>query len=565
MLKSLRIQNLAIIESVEIDFDRGLNVFSGETGAGKSIIMDAINLILGAKSSSDLIRSGENFAIVETIFDIENKPQLLSFLDDISIPVEENEIIIRRTIQSNGKNRVFLNNTVINLSTLQEIIEQLIDFCGQGSQYLLKKKSEQLQFLDSYGNLESDFKKFQEKYFEWRKILKELEKFKNENEDKENRLEFLKFQLKDLDELDIKNEIEDKNISEELNIISNSEVLLNFAKEAELLIHGSEVERNSMVDILGSLVTKAEKLVERDKSLEPALKLMTTLKGNLEEVSYFLRKYTEKIDMDEAQIDELNARHSALATAKRKYGPLLSDVIKTREKIREELEKYENSDNLIEEQEKKLAEIKQEMDAAMLVLSQKRKEVSKEFSERIEKGLHELNMPHAQFKIELTEQEPTKYGMDNIKLLIQSNLGSDFNTIEKIASGGEFSRIMLVLHSALSSRTGVQIYLFDEVDAGISGKTAAVVGRKLNRIARKGQVICVTHLPQVASYADAHLRVEKKVDGSESNPKTLCIVHTLKNKEKVEELARMLGGLEGASEPRAMENALAMIEAAAKE
>lgn len=565
MLKSLRIQNLAIIESVEIDFNEGLNVFSGETGAGKSIIMDAINLILGAKSSSDIIRTGESFTFVEAIFDIKNKPQLIDFLDEMGIPAEEDEMVIRRAIQISGKNRIFLNNTVINLSTLQKVVEQLIDFCGQSSQYLLKKKSEQLHFLDSYGKLESDLKEFQGKYHQWKKILKELEEFKKENEDKENRLEFLKFQLKDLDELNIENEKEDESISEELSVISNSESLLNFAKEAELLIHGSEIERNSIVDVLGTLVTKAEKLVEQDKSLEPVLELMATLKGTLEEVSYFLRKYTEKIDVDESRIDDLNARHSALATAKRKYGPPLSDVIKTREKFRDELEKYENSDRAIEEQEKKLAELREEMNKAMTKLSEKRKKVSEEFSEKIEKELHELNMEHAQFKIELAEQEPSVFGMDDIRLLIRSNLGSDFNTIEKIASGGEFSRIMLALHNVLATRTGVQIYLFDEVDSGISGKTAAVVGRKLNRIARNGQVICVTHLPQVASYANTHFRVEKKMNGSKENPKTFCFVLSLKKQEKVEELARMLGGLEGASEPKAVENALAMMEAASKE
>lgn len=562
MLKILRIQNFAIIENVEIEFGAGLNILSGETGAGKSIIMDALNLILGGRASAETIRAGASAATVEALFELPELDQLTEVFASAGIELDGEELIVRRVIQDSGKSRVFINNTMVNVATLNAITERLVDLCSQGDQRLLTKTEEQLYWLDRYGDLEEIRKSLKEKFQDWKRKHGHLLDLEANSSDRARRIDFLKFQLRELEAAGLESPQEDEEIKAELNILSNSGTLYAFAKEAEAAIYGSDNGDKAMTDVLGALVTRAEALTKTDPNLAPAYELMSSLKLTLEEAGYFFRDYTRSITVDEGRLEELNVRMAQLNQLKRKYGPTLADTISSRDKFREELGQLENHDESLQSAKASVHQARAAYDSVAEDLSKKRDVAARAFGHAIEKELAELNMERARFTAQLERTaEPASTGIDSLNLLIAANPGEPAQPIQKVASGGELSRIMLALHNVLSAKGGVRVYLFDEVDAGISGKTAAIVGAKLKRVARNSQVICITHLPQVASFADHHIRVEKAVTRQGTEERTVCTVVHLQGDDRTLEVARMLGGI-GDSQAEALANAEAMIASA---
>lgn len=561
MLKYLRIQNFAIIENVEIEFSSGLNIISGETGAGKSIIMDALNIILGGRAKSDLIRSGTNSASVEALFEIPDRESIQGVLDNTGIEIEHDELIVRRIIQPNGKSRAFVNDVMVNVGTLNLITERLVDLCGQGDQRLLQRNDEQLFWLDRFADNESIRGLVKEKFQAWKKRISDLKSLEEDSTDRERRIDFLKFQLKELDDSDLQDENEDSEIKSELDILSNSETLLNFAREAESAINGCDDGNKAMLDVLGSLVNRAEELVKTDSNLAPAYELMNSLKVTLEEAGYFFRDYMNNIEVDDSRLEELNQRYNLLTQIKRKYGPSLKEVIESRDIFRNELESFENHDENLQMAKAAVHEARSFFDEEADRLSEKRSIAAGTFASEVEKELAELNMERAKFQCQLDKlDEPTNSGRDKAEYMLAANPGEEAQPLHKVASGGELSRIMLALHNVLSSRGGVRVYLFDEVDTGIGGKTASVVGRKLQKVASNSQVICITHLPQVASFADRHLRVEKSVSEVDGEERTSSSVVPVDGDDQILEIARMLGGMDDSSE--AIANAESMILAA---
>lgn len=564
MLKYLRIQNFAIIENVEIEFSQGLNILSGETGAGKSIIMDALNLILGGRASADTIRAGASAATVEALFEMEQTAELAEALENAGIELEGDDLIVRRIVQDSGKSRVFINDTMVNIATLNAITERLVDLCSQGDQRLLTKPEEQLLWLDRFADLERIRQALKEKFQAWKKRYLELQGLQASSEDRARRIDFLKFQIKELESANIQGPEEDEVLKNELTVLSNSETLFAFAKEAEAAINGSDNGERAMLDVLGSLVNRAEQLMKTDPNLAPAHELMSSLKLTLEEAGYFFRDYTQSIQVDEQRLEELNLRLSALAQLKRKYGPTLADVLSLQERSLQELTSLENHDESLQLAKASMQESRELYDLEAEQMSQQRGAAAKNFSQAIEQELADLNMERARFMVSLERvAEPTPYGLDSLNFLISANPGEPAQPIQRVASGGELSRIMLALHNVMSTKGGVRVYLFDEVDTGISGKTAAVVGSKLKKVATRSQVICITHLPQVASFADRHIRVEKQVLVQEGQERTICSVVALDDSERTQELARMLGGI-GEAEAEAIANAEAMLAAARK-
>lgn len=558
MLKYLRIQNFAIIENVEIEFGSGLNIISGETGAGKSIIMDALNIILGGRAKSDLIRSGTNSASVEALFEIPNRESIQGVLDNTGIEIEHDELIVRRIIQPNGKSRAFVNDVMVNVGTLNLITERLVDLCSQGDQRLLQRQDEQLIWLDRFSENESVRNFVKERFQAWKQKLNELKTLEEDSSDRERRVDFLRFQLKELDDVKLEDENEDSEIKSELDILSNSETLLNFAREAEAAINGCDDGNKAMLDVLGALVNRAEELCKTDSNLAPAYELMNSLKVTLEEAGYFFRDYMNNIEVDDDRLDELNHRYNLLTQIKRKYGPSLQEVIESRDIFRNEIESYENHDENMQMAKAAVNEARSLFDEEASRLSEKRMVAAKTFASEVERELSELNMDRAKFECRVTKtEEPTSSGFDKAEYLLAANPGEEAAPLHKVASGGELSRIMLALHNVLSSRGGVRVYLFDEVDTGVGGKTAAVVGRKLQRVASNSQVICITHLPQVASFADRHLRVEKSVSEVNGEERTTSSVVQVAGDDQILEIARMLGGMEDSSE--ALANAESMI------
>ena len=559
MLKLLRIQNFAIIDSVAVEFKKGLNILSGETGAGKSIIMDALMLILGGRASTDLIRKGAAEATVEALFEIGENKNLTEILELQGLGLDDGELIVRRVVQASGKNRIFINGNLVNSGTLTLITSQLVDLCGQHDQQLLTKPEEQLLRIDRFGDLEELRLAVKKSYSAWKEKQKVLEELQGSEIERSRRIDFLRFQIQELEEASLTSASEDTEIEQELKTLSNAEALFAFAQEGETAVYGSDIaEASPISDSVGSLLNKVKNLIASDPKLQLANDLLGNIKVSVDELGYFFRQYAQTLSRDEGRLDALNARSSLLTKLKRKYGPSLADVILSQEKFKNELSLLENHETSMQqavEEEKRSLRV---LEKFCTEISEKRTQAAKKFSRNVEKELADLNMDRAKFEVSLQPlSAPSITGGDSIRFMISANPGEPLNTLQKIASGGELSRVMLAIHNVISGRGGVGVYLFDEVDAGIGGKTASSVGAKIQKVSRLNQVICITHLPQVAAYADAQFRVEKKVAKKSGEERTICSVIPLAESERVTELARMLGGME--NDKSALETAKTML------
>ncbi len=563
MLKHLRIQNFAIIDAVEIAFGNHLNIISGETGAGKSILMDALVLILGGRASSDLIRRGFDEATVEALFEISGDKEILAALDLHGLPSEEGELIVRRIVHRSGKNRIFVNGNMVNITTLQSITTSLVDLCSQHDQQLLARPEEQLLWIDRFGELEAERAEVRKLFAHWKEKREALSALSTDSAQRTQRLDFLRFQIHELEEAQLASPTEDQELEQELKVLGNAETLFAFTAEAEGVIHGTSDENPSppLLDSVGMLLNKARQLANTDPKLAEAVEYLNALKVHTEELAIFLRGYSQGVARDESRLEELNARLALLTKLKRKYGPALADTIQHFEQFQKELALLENHDSSLSEAQ---AAVEQSLNALVRVasvLSQSRGRAAKSFAKAVVVELADLHMDRARFQTTLLPlEEPIASGLDSARFDIAANPGEPMGPLNKIASGGELSRIMLAMHNVVSSRGNVGVYLFDEVDTGIGGKTAVTVGAKLQKVALNNQVICITHLPQVAAFADRHFHVEKTVQRQGGEERTVCRVIRLSEPERELELARMLGGL--GNDKAALANARAMLEKA---
>jgi DNA repair protein RecN (Recombination protein N) len=559
MLKHLRIQNFAIIDETNIEFGEGLNIISGETGAGKSILMDALMLILGGRASSDLIRHGSEEASVEAMFEITDPLELNKRLESAGILPHE-ELIVRRIVHRSGKNRIFVNGSMVNISTLQAITSSLVDLCSQHDQQLLSKSEEQLFWIDRFGKLEDKRKITKGLFQTWREKSKALENLSTDSSMREQRIDFLKFQIQELEEAELKNTQEDLDIQNELKLLESAEDLFAFSAEAETALFGEEgSDAPSLLVSLGNLTNKAKTLVKFDPKLQAALDLLTQFKIHADELGYFLRSYAQSLARDENKLEELNARASLLAKMKKKYGPTLEEAIQNFETFRLELTKLQNHDSSLKEAELAMKNALELFRNEALKLTKDRARAAKDFSAQVEKELAELHMSGARFRVDMQSLEnPSIHGLDEVHFEIAANPGETMGPLNKVASGGELSRVMLAMHNVVSSRGNIGVYLFDEVDAGIGGSTAIAVGAKLQSVAKNNQVICITHLPQVAVFANLHFHVEKSVKRQDGKDRTFARVIPLQKEEREIELARMLGG--NSKDKASLANARAMLE-----
>jgi len=530
MLQRLLITNIVLVENAEVSFSKGFNVITGETGAGKSALMGALSLLTGQRAATGILRRDAKKGYVEASFDIDTLPLLEQLLQEAGIDhIPGEELIIRREIHSVGKSRAFINNQMVQIAFLHKMGKHLLDILGQHANQKLLETDYHRIVVDLFGDLESDLKAFEESWQEVNRIRKELKVLSNSEANRLREVEICRMELKELEEADVK-EDEDEELFRDYTLLSNAEELTQHASELNQLLSGRSP---GIVPLLSSHQTILEKLVALAPSLEEAAKAYRNALLEIEEVSETLQRYQSTIEFNPTRMHEINERLSLISRLKRKYG----DLQDYQRKVSERLDQLENADNHIEELREKLSKLENENHRLAQLLTTKRKAAASLLEKAVEEHLSSLNMPKAKFHVAITKQDRHRCGDDHIEFFLSPNVGEKQIPIKECASGGELSRVMLVLQTLLAKKEQTPTMVFDEIDANIGGETANVVGEKLKEMGKNHQVLCISHFPQVAKHAQHHLHLSKR----EESGRTVTHVKVLNAGNREKELARMRG------------------------
>lgn len=536
MLSSLKIENVAVIEHSEIIFDAGLNILTGETGAGKSIVIDAINAVLGERTSKDIIRTGSEKAKVTAYF--ENvSDSILKMLEETGIDCDgDDSLLITRIINSDGRNICKINGSNVTVSMLKTIGRDLITICGQhDSQYLLLKERH-IDFIDAMADIDELLSDYRETFYELKSVKKQLKKLLNAEDEREQRIEFLKFQIDEL--MAAKLEIGERDrLTEEKNIIQNRENILKCLGAVETIINGGG-DSAGLNDGVYKLIENIEKLSSFDKKFTQYADSLNELKYVLSECSSEASSYLSDYDNNYTDINAIEERLDEIYRLSKKYGAAEEDMLGYLAKAVEEYNSLVSSDETIEELQDKYNELANELFKRGCYLSDCRKQTAIDFEEKVIRELRFLDMPDATFSVDFKEANATENGMDEIEFLFSANAGQEMKPLAKIASGGELSRVMLAIRCVLSDSDSIATMIFDEIDTGVSGRAAHKIAYKMHQLSGTKQVLCVTHLAQIAAHADNHLYIEKTA-GQEG---TFTKVTSLSDSERISEIARIIGG-----------------------
>jgi DNA repair protein RecN (Recombination protein N) len=551
MLTDLFIKNFAIIDNLHVAFREGLNVLTGETGAGKSIIIDAVNLVLGGRASVDLIRTGEEEATVEALFDLSRRPEILAVLAETGVECN-GELLVKRMVSRTGRNRVFVGGGLSTITVLADLAGRLINIYGQHESQTLLKTENHLLLLDGFGALTRLREEFTAVYDGYRHTLNNVRRLNEGEREATRRIDLLSFQSEEIGSAGLFPDEEEE-----------------LARERELLIHGEKLLANSHAafdalyggddSILGHLrqvLAGVGEIRAIDGKLSEVAETLNGAYLQLEDSALALRDYASRVETDPQRLQAIDDRLDLIFRLKKKYAPTVAEIIAYREEIDLELAGLMNRIETRGELEQELRELEERMSSQGKNLSLRRKGAAKALKAAMERELHALAMENALFEVALTGlEEPRAGGMERAEFLFSPNPGEAPKPLVKIASGGELSRLMLALKQ-VHPESDVPTLVFDEVDSGIGGATSALVGEKLKRVACRQQVLCITHLPQVAAFADCHYRVEKSV----AHGRTVTSVALLAGEERVAEMARMLGGVKITE--KTLEHAREMIEEA---
>jgi DNA repair protein RecN (Recombination protein N) len=544
MLRLLRIRNLALIKELEIEFDVGLNLLTGETGSGKSILVDALGLLLGARPSQGMIRSDCDTAILEGVFDVDSCKPVLGMLAESGFTPEDNLLLIRREISNAGRNRVFINNNLATVSLLKEIGDQLADIHGQQEQRSLLDLSTHLEWLDDYGGNAALVNDVKTSYRKLRATARQLASLETNEQERLRQIDMLQFQIEEIRRINPQPG-EQEALEDERNILVNRERILALATESYSALYESE---SSILGEIGHLGKLLEELERFDKSWSPHRETLEDTRYKLQDIAFVARDYAAGADFSPERLEQVHQRLYALEKLTKKYGSSSDDVLEFLARCTKELEELlsfsESSARLEQQLQQDIKDYRGLADR----LSEKRHKDAQRLQNEIRREFNALAMERMEMRVQFYPHEdeatghiPTFYGLDGIdhvEFLIAPNKGEEMKALAKIASGGELSRLMLAIKSLCSGDEVNRTLVFDEVDAGIGGRVAEAVGRRLRDIAGKNQVLCVTHLPQIAAFARHHFNVNKQVVGN----RTVTSVKRLSDEERGEELARMLGG-----------------------
>ncbi len=548
MLRELSIRNFAIIDDLQISFSEGLAILSGETGAGKSIIINAVNLLLGSRATAKLIRTGYETAELEALFQIKKQSPIAKIMKDNGYNPEEG-LLIRRIISRKDRHRIYINGRLTTIGILNLITENLASISGQHAHQGLLKEDQQLTIIDQFGGLTAVREKVSGCFHEIVPLIRKLNNLKHKRDRQAEHIQLLEFQQKEIRQASVTLG-EDTALEQERTRLKNSEALFQAVQGSIEMLYDSQ---GAAVEALLAVKKDLDKASTIDPLLAPKAERIAEAAFHLEDVADELRTYLKNIQMDESFLDTVEARLDTLVKLKRKYGGSLETVLSRLESIDHELSEMGNLSEDIAATEKKLFELHGKLTELTHKLSMDRKKTAKTLAQKVEKELTSLKMPHTKFEISfrtmpadedadpyLTIEEQTVFetGIDQATFRIAPNVGEPLKPLSSIVSGGELSRVVLALKAILAETEAVETVVFDEVDAGIGGSVAEVVGKKLSSLARHHQVICITHLPQIAKFGDHHFRISKRV----SDGRTSTTIKQLSETERVKEIARMLGG-----------------------
>ena len=534
MIKTLTIKDFIIIDELKLEFDKGFNVITGETGAGKSILINAIDLAFGARASKELIKSGAQRAFIELSIELSDSFPV-SFFQDFGIDNFGNEIILSREITETGS-RSRINGSLVTQDVIKSLREMVIDIHNQHMTYTYIQPKYHINLLDSYGNEEHSkiLNEYKVVYSKYTDILKRLDDAKNKSVLSEQQVDFLKFQISEIESAQIDDVEEDVKLQDELNVLVNFEKLKELTYSGYWALYG---EDGCIIDTIGKIKSNLSKAVEMDQSLSEYEAEMINVQESLRELSSSLRNYAESLELDEQRLDEIQSRIDVLDKIKRKYGNTLESVLDNYKKLSDEY----NSIEFSQEETEKLEKEKADLEASLLEISDRlsssRKTISKLLCESLTSELEKLDMPKVRFDVSILECEYNSLGRDNVEFLISTNISEEPKPLAKIASGGEISRVMLAIKTIFAKTDNINTIIFDEIDTGISGNASQAVAQAISNLAKSHQIISITHQPIIAAKSDRHFYVAKTQD-----EKTSVRVYTLDEANKIKAIALLAAG-----------------------
>jgi len=548
MLRLLEISQFVLIEQLRIEFGTGLNLLTGETGSGKSIIVDALGLLLGEKGYSEMVRSGFDRSTITGVFEFDSGDPLPEIFQKNGLDLPDDELIVRRELVQTGKSRAFVNNQIVPVGFLREIAPHLADIHGQNEQQTLYNSESQLQFLDASTDASGLLAEVGQLYERLDQNLRCIRSLKMSEQERLRTIDLLGFQLAEIETVKLKSADEDQELEAEHKLLANADKLYQLSNQAYMELYEGEGSAAVALKHASRLV---EELQRTDSRCNLLLEQLEAVRIAVDDLSRSLREYASQVEINPQRLESTENRIAEIGRLKKKYGATITDIMAFYQRNKLELENLEGADEKLEILTRERDHLKQVYWAKATELSQRRKTAAREIEKSVKKELAQLAMAATRFQIALTCIEPTvdpsdeekvcpggRRGIDEAEFLLSPNPGEDLKPLVKIASGGEISRIMLALKSVRSADGRSKTLVFDEVDAGIGGQTADVVGQKLKKLSRRNQVLCVTHLPQIASYADNHYCIEKGVEDG----RTLIRVIPLKEGKRIQEIARMISG-----------------------
>jgi len=533
MLQELNIKNLALIENLQLQFNQGFTTLTGETGAGKSILLDALGLTLGERADSSLVRHNTPKADVTALFELTELPHVLTWLEDQELE-DETQCYLRRTVTAEGRSKAYINGYPVAANQLKTLGAMLIDIHGQHEHQNLLSQNKQIDLLDAYAHHPKLLEQTKSSYKHWQNIKKQLQQLVDEQADLQSRLELLNFQKNEFDEVKPQ-EGEFESLSEEQGQLSHASEIKNACEKAYAALE----DEQGAVDALNSAVHALESIIEYSPNLQPLIEQLNSSLIEVQEASSEIHRHSEHVELDPQQLQQVEDRLSALFGLAKKYNIDVEQLVEKHQQIAEELQRLENSEESLEQLKAEVSAAEQNYQQQAKLLRQSREKAAQTLSQIVTQGMQTLGMENGQFEIEVSETEtPASNGIDKVLFKVTANKGQPLQPLSKVASGGELSRISLAIQVATSEVASLPTMIFDEVDVGIGGGIAEVVGEKMQTLGQNKQILSITHLPQVASHGHNHLFIQKQTHGDVTTTQVI----QLGDEERIEELARMLGG-----------------------